>query len=192
VPARDDLLPGSRTDGCSVKKRSNPSPSGPRSSSSRPSHSFNKPPTLTISKRVCWAIVRMAGRCGPKRLRVGRYQGWRRGHSGPRCRREVAMSVSWWNIQYPPLCRSETISRRDHWSGRPMEGASDAYNNLFSGTRTYEGHEHRQRCKTLPPMQPGEAEHLMEAFLATRRVITCLTRYAAPSKQGSLPMRCGN
>ena len=54
----------------------------------------------------------------------------------------------------------------------------------FAG-RTPEGMAHRRRCKSLPPVQPGEAERLMADFLATRGVTACPTRYAAPIEQRS-------
>jgi len=43
--------------------------------------------------------------------------------------------------------------------------------------------EHRQRCKSLPALQPGESERLMAAFLAGRGVTLCPARYAAPVAQ---------
>jgi hypothetical protein len=54
----------------------------------------------------------------------------------------------------------------------------------FPQTRTMEERAHRQRCKRLPPMQADEANVLMAAFLATRQVTLCPTRYAAPTAQG--------
>jgi hypothetical protein len=42
---------------------------------------------------------------------------------------------------------------------------------------------HRLRCKSLPPMQAGEAERLTAGFLATRDVTVCPARYAAPIEQ---------
>ena len=50
---------------------------------------------------------------------------------------------------------------------------------------------HRLRCKSLPPMQPGEAERLMAGFLATRDVTACPARYAAPVEQQSHLVRSG-
>ena len=44
---------------------------------------------------------------------------------------------------------------------------------------------HRRRCKSLPPLQAGEAERLMAEFLATRGVTACPTRYAVPTAQRS-------
>jgi hypothetical protein len=46
-----------------------------------------------------------------------------------------------------------------------------------------DAHAHRQRCKALPPVQPGEAERLTAEFLANRGVTSCPTRYAAPIEQ---------
>jgi hypothetical protein len=59
----------------------------------------------------------------------------------------------------------------------------------LSSARTPEDNAHRQRCKGLPPMQAGEVKHLMAAFLATRSITICPTRYVAATEQGSLPMR---
>jgi hypothetical protein len=39
---------------------------------------------------------------------------------------------------------------------------------------------HRRRCKSLPPLRPGEHERLVKEFLAVRSVTMCPTRYAAP------------
>jgi hypothetical protein len=61
----------------------------------------------------------------------------------------------------------------------------------FARVLTDEAHAHRQRCKSLPPIREGEAEHLMAAFLATRHITDCPTRFAAPTQQASLPMQRG-
>ncbi len=50
---------------------------------------------------------------------------------------------------------------------------------------------HGRRCKTLPPMQPGEVERLMADFLAARGVTACPTRYLVPIEQLPLLMRTG-
>ena len=39
---------------------------------------------------------------------------------------------------------------------------------------------HWQRCKSLPPMRPGEADRLIADFLAAKSITVCPTRYAAP------------
>ena len=44
-------------------------------------------------------------------------------------------------------------------------------------------HAHRLRCKSLPPIQDGEAERLVAGFLASRDITTCPARYAAPVEQ---------
>lgn len=44
-------------------------------------------------------------------------------------------------------------------------------------------HAHRLRCKQLPPIQAGEAERLVAAFLATNAITPCPERYAAPVEQ---------
>ena len=49
---------------------------------------------------------------------------------------------------------------------------------------------HRRRCRTLPPVQPGEAERLMADFLATK-VSPPATRYAAPIEQCSQHAQIG-
>jgi hypothetical protein len=61
----------------------------------------------------------------------------------------------------------------------------------FSGMLAQKAHAHRQRCRSLPPIQPGEAERLLAGFLATRRVTACPTRYAAPIEQGPRRTRGG-
>ena len=61
----------------------------------------------------------------------------------------------------------------------------------FSGAPAAKAHAHRLRCKSLPAMQPGEAERLLAGFLATRSVTTCPTRYAAPIEQQSHLSRSG-
>jgi hypothetical protein len=61
----------------------------------------------------------------------------------------------------------------------------------FFGAMAANAYAHRRRCKSLPPMQPGEAERLLAGFLATRTVTTCPTRYAAPVEQRSHLSRSG-
>jgi hypothetical protein len=39
---------------------------------------------------------------------------------------------------------------------------------------------HRRRCKSLPPLKPGEQERLISEFLAVKSVTVCPPRYAAP------------
>jgi hypothetical protein len=38
---------------------------------------------------------------------------------------------------------------------------------------------HKQRCCTLPTIQPGEVEQLMEAFIAARGATQCPPAYVA-------------
>jgi hypothetical protein len=52
--------------------------------------------------------------------------------------------------------------------------------------------QHRRRCEHLPPLEAGEAEHLIAAFLAARGVTVCPTRYAAPIEQRPLYSRNGD
>jgi hypothetical protein len=53
---------------------------------------------------------------------------------------------------------------------------------------------HRRRCRSLPPLQPGEHERLVAAFLAAGSITQCPVRYAAPVEQrldaadGAAPM----
>jgi hypothetical protein len=54
--------------------------------------------------------------------------------------------------------------------------------NFYGGLST-KSHAHRLRCKQLPPIQAGEAERLVAAFLATHSVTACPERYAAPVEQ---------
>jgi hypothetical protein len=61
----------------------------------------------------------------------------------------------------------------------------------FYGGLTTKSHAHRLRCKQLPPMQAGEAERLVAAFLATNAVTACPERYAAPVEQRPHPMGRG-
>jgi hypothetical protein len=50
-------------------------------------------------------------------------------------------------------------------------------------TESEEAQAHRRRCKALAPLQPGEEERLMAAFLADRNITQCPVRYAAPVEQ---------
>jgi hypothetical protein len=61
----------------------------------------------------------------------------------------------------------------------------------FSDESATKVRAHRRRCKNLPPIQAGEAERLVAAFLATRDVTACPTRYAAPIEQRSQLTRTG-
>ena len=62
----------------------------------------------------------------------------------------------------------------------------------FFGALATKAHEHRLRCKKLPPMQSGEAERLVADFLATRDITACPPRYAAPVEQRLQPARSGH
>jgi hypothetical protein len=61
----------------------------------------------------------------------------------------------------------------------------------FFGALATEAHAHRLRCKSLPPMQAGESERLVAAFLAARSITACPVRYAAPVEQRLQPTRHG-
>ena len=69
--------------------------------------------------------------------------------------------------------------------------ASESYKSSFFGGLAERARAHRLRCKSLPPMQPGEADRLLAGFLATRNVTACPTRYAAPIEQRSHLARGG-
>jgi hypothetical protein len=69
---------------------------------------------------------------------------------------------------------------------QPVAGPDRAPDSLVS-----EASAHRRRCKSLPPMGAGEAERLVAAFLATKGITACPTRYAAPVEQRSKPTRSG-
>jgi hypothetical protein len=65
-------------------------------------------------------------------------------------------------------------------------------NPSFFSARSPEAQAHWLRCKSLPPIQPGEAERLLAGFFATRGVTACPTRYAAPIEQRSNLARTGH
>ena len=52
-------------------------------------------------------------------------------------------------------------------------------------------HAHRLRCKSLPPIQDGEAERLVAGYLAVSDITICPARYAAPVEQRLQPVRRG-
>ena len=66
---------------------------------------------------------------------------------------------------------------------QPQLPAATNRSELFIGALTPDAQAHRQRRKTLPPMQPGEAERLMAEFLASRTVTACPVRYAVAVEQ---------
>jgi hypothetical protein len=51
------------------------------------------------------------------------------------------------------------------------------------GRGSSEARAHRDRCESLSPMQAGEAERLIAAFLATNQITACPARYALPVEQ---------
>jgi hypothetical protein len=65
-----------------------------------------------------------------------------------------------------------------------MSGESIAFN-----VASEQAKAHRRRCKALPPLQPGEPERLMAAFLAVRSITQCPVRYAVPLQHGPQPIR---
>jgi hypothetical protein len=52
-------------------------------------------------------------------------------------------------------------------------------------------HEHRVRCRSLPPIRAGEVELLVADFLTTRRITPCPARYVAPVEQPFRPTQRG-
>jgi hypothetical protein len=74
---------------------------------------------------------------------------------------------------------------RDH-NAKQHSGADRAPDTLVS-----EASAHRRRCKSLPPVQTGEAERLVAEFLATKGITACPTRYVARVEQRSMPTRSG-
>jgi hypothetical protein len=59
-----------------------------------------------------------------------------------------------------------------------MQGKPSGFNREFQPAFA-----HMRRCKTLPPLRPGEQERLVAAFLAVKNVTACPARYAAPVEQ---------
>jgi len=57
------------------------------------------------------------------------------------------------------------------------------------GAPTLESLARWRRCKSLSPVQHGEAERLMAVFMTTRSITACPTRYAAPVEQHANVMR---
>ena len=67
-----------------------------------------------------------------------------------------------------------------HWlAGQHRSRKMQEKSNSFGALAT-KASAHRVRCRRLPPMQAGEAERLVAAFLATKSVTPCPIRYAAP------------
>jgi hypothetical protein len=64
-------------------------------------------------------------------------------------------------------------------------------NTSFFGALASKAHAHRLRCRSLPPIQVGEAERLVATFLASRDITTCPARYVAPVEQRLQPARRG-
>jgi len=59
----------------------------------------------------------------------------------------------------------------------------------FSKEETERVQAHRRRCKSLPPLTPGEHERLVREFLAVKSITLCPTRYAAPVERLQPPVR---
>jgi hypothetical protein len=55
------------------------------------------------------------------------------------------------------------------------------------GKGNEEAFAHRRRCKSLPPLQPGEHERLLKEFLAVKSITICPPRYAAPVEHWPAP-----
>jgi len=80
---------------------------------------------------------------------------------------------------------------------RVMQAAQQLPANTTAPGRSHgwlspEAMAHRRRCKTLAPVQPGEAERLKAIFLATKAVTVCPERYLVPSEQRPQSVRSGN
>jgi len=66
--------------------------------------------------------------------------------------------------------------RGDHW--RDQQAAA------------HRRFHHAKRCRSLPPLQPGEVERLTSAFIAAKGGIThCPTAFVAPVAQAGLNRR---
>jgi hypothetical protein len=52
-----------------------------------------------------------------------------------------------------------------------------------------EARAHQLRCKTLTPLQAGEAERLVARFIAARGVTVCPPRFVAPVESADLGTR---
>jgi hypothetical protein len=61
----------------------------------------------------------------------------------------------------------------------------------FFGAMATKAHEHRLRCRRLPPIQSGEVERLVADFLATRDITSCPPRFAAPVEERIQSARSG-
>jgi hypothetical protein len=46
-----------------------------------------------------------------------------------------------------------------------------------------EAYAHYQRCQRLPPLKAEEIEGLVAAYLVSKSITTCPTRFAAPIEQ---------
>jgi hypothetical protein len=81
---------------------------------------------------------------------------------------------------------------RDHHAAKvAMTAQPSAGSDPAPDTPVAEGSAHRRRCKSLPPMQNGEAERLVADFLARKAITACPTRYAVRVEQRSKPTRSG-
>jgi hypothetical protein len=59
------------------------------------------------------------------------------------------------------------------------------------GALTVDALARRRRCRSLPPIQHGEAERLIANFLATKDVTVCPIRYLLPIEPQSQLARNG-
>jgi len=120
-------------------------------------------------------------------LQAGTNCPWRR----PQC------SAAFRRRSGPPSGTSHAVHLTDETprANRPvnavMKRVLQMSTEVYMSTRSPEDLAHRQRCKSLPPMQVGEAKNLVAAFLASKSITLCPTRYAAPTEQGFPSTRCG-
>jgi hypothetical protein len=92
---------------------------------------------------------------------------------------------------FPVLIRWRESARNPAWE-QVMQTAQHRPAFTFSLSQTAltpADQAHRRRCKSLPPVQPGEVERLKADFLTTRGVTACPARYAAPIEQQPLLAR---
>jgi hypothetical protein len=154
---------------------------------------------------VCWPCARPWCRSGPEMPRAHPPAAvWLTPRSGvqervPPAGRYVRHRTL--QTQFRPARPTDTPPFIEAYADRPvMERvmqtvqhlpATTASSNRSYGVLTPAAQAHRRRCKSLPPVQAGEAERLMADFLATRGVTACPTRYAAPIEQRPQLARSG-
>jgi hypothetical protein len=82
------------------------------------------------------------------------------------------------------LSRNRDVSMIRHRAGGTSRGTPEMRAKVRFSSRLATGDRARPLGRrSLPPIQAGEAERLVAAFLAARTVTACPTRYAAPIEQ---------